>query len=220
MPPTGGINIINNLSVGGPKLDGLSVSASGLLDFNLGGALCLRALATGTDPATGDRLHGQARADANRVQNGIERVLREADLDGKPAIIVHGRSDTLVPVNHTSRPYYGTNKLRERGHSRLRYYEVTNAQHFDAFIDNAALPGYDSMLVPLHYYFNQVMDLMYEHLKNGAALPPSQLVRTTPRGGAPGAAPPITAANVPAVKQVPAGGDLILFSNGTLQIPE
>ena len=220
IPPTGGINIINNQSAGGPRLDALSVSDSTrLADFNFDGALCLRALATAKAPTTNAPLDGDDRRDAVRVRNGIEHVLRDADLNGKPAIIVHGRSDTLIPVNHASRPYYGTNKLREAG-SRLRYYEVTNAQHFDAFIDNPVLPGYDSALVPLHYYFLQAMDMMYAHLKNGAPLAPSQVVHTVPRGGTPGAAPPITAANVPPISSTPPAGDLILFRGGTLQIPD
>ena len=79
-----------------------------------------------------------------------------------------GRSDTLIPVNHASRAYYAMSRQADGAASRLRYYEVTNAQHFDAFIDNAALPGYDTRLVPLHVYFNQALDLMYAHLKTGA----------------------------------------------------
>jgi len=40
-----------------------------------------------------------------------------ARLRGKPAIIVHGRSDALVPVNHASRAYYAANHEAEgRGH--------------------------------------------------------------------------------------------------------
>jgi len=43
-------------------------------------------------------------------------------LRGKPAIIVHGRSDALVPVNHSSRAYYGTNQFVEGGgHRRLSW---------------------------------------------------------------------------------------------------
>ena len=82
------------------------------------------------------------------------------------------------------------------GVAKLSYIEVTNAQHFDAFIGNAALPGFDTRFIPLHVYFNRAMDAMYDNLKNGKALPPSQVVRTTPRGGTAGAAPAITAANV------------------------
>jgi len=87
-------------------------------------------------------------------------------------------------------------------------------------VDNPALPGYDSRLVPLHRYFIEAMDLMYNHLKNGTAIPASQVVRTTPRGGVPGAAPPITAANVPPIAAIPAAGDAITFSNNMLTIPD
>ena len=163
-------------AAGGPMRDAVSVSPStGQQDYNIDGAICLRNLWTGSD------------ANAVRVQNGVNEVLHTANLHGKPAIIVHGRSDTLMPVAFTSRPYFGLNKMIEGGASKLTYIEVTNAQHFDAFIDNAALPGYDARLVPLHYYFLQAMDRMYANLTTGAPLPPSQVVRTTPRGGTPGA---------------------------------
>jgi hydroxybutyrate-dimer hydrolase len=59
---------------------------------------------------------------------------------------------------------------------------------------------------------------MYDHLKHGAALPPSQVVRTTPRGGPP--APAITPANVPPIPAVPEPGDRITFSGTTLSIPD
>ena len=87
-----------------------------------------------------------------------------ANLHGKPAIIVAGRSDALIPVNMNARPYYGQNQLVEGAASKLVYIEVEYAQHFDAFIDNAALPGYDSNFVPLHYYFIQAMDRMWAYL--------------------------------------------------------
>ena len=209
IPPTSGIAIINNTAVGGPSADATSISAStGVQDFNIAGAVCLRNLWTSTtDPV------------ASTVRASVDEIKRNGNLRGKPAVIVHGRSDTLVPVNHTSRPYYALNKLAD-SNSRLAYYEITNAQHFDAFIDNPAAPGYDSRLVPLHRYFNQAMDLMWNHLRTGAAIPPSQVVRTTPRGGNPGAAPAISAANVPPISANPATGDLITFTNNTLTIPE
>lgn len=209
VPPMSGIQIINDSSPGGPIRESLSLSAStGRLDFNADGARCLRNLWTGTDP------------NAARVQSGVAETLRTGNLRGKPAIIVHGRADTLVPPAFTSRPYFGLNKIAEGASSKLSYIEVTNAQHFDTFIDNAALPGYDSMFVPLHYYFIQALDRMYAHLTTGAALPPSQVVRTTPRGGTPGQAPQITTANVPAISQSPPTADLITFSNNTVAIPE
>ena len=209
IPPTGGINLVNNNSVGGPLLDSASVSpASGVQDLNADGALCLRSLVTG----------GSAAAQA--AQRGVAEVRRSANLRGKPAIIVHGRADALVPVNHTSRPYLGNNRITEGAASRLNYYEVTNAQHFDTFIGNAALAGYDTRYVPLHRYLNQALDLMYAHLKTGAALPASQVVRTTARGGAPGAAPAITAANVPPIAPTPSAANAITFAGNVLTIPE
>jgi hydroxybutyrate-dimer hydrolase len=206
VPPTSGINIVNNNSVGGPLVDAISLSPStGKQDLNYDGAQCLRDLLGNAAGAT--------------LRASIDAVKGNGNLRGRPALIVHGRSDTLIPINHTSRPYYALNKTVE-GASQLSYYEVTNAQHFDAFIDNAAAPGYDSRLVPLHRYFIQAMDLMYSSLKNGTPLPPSQVVRTTPRGGAAGAAPAITAANVPPIVAAPTAGNTITFSGNTLTIPE
>lgn len=209
VPPGGGVNIVNNLSPGGALRDPVSISAStGLLDYDIDAAICQRNLYTGSD------------ANAVRVKAGINELLRTANLHGKPAIIVHGRNDGLIPVPFTSRPYFGQNKIVEGAASQLSYIEVTNAQHFDAFIDNAAVPGYDSRFVPLHYYFVKAMDAMYARLKNNVALPPSQVVRTVPRGGTPGAAPAITTANVPPISATPAAGDQITFSNNTVTIPD
>jgi hydroxybutyrate-dimer hydrolase len=194
---------------GGPILDGLARSArSGLLDLDADGALCLRALATGKDAA------------ALRTQLGVAQVLKRADLRGKPAILVQGRSDTLVPVNHASRAFVAQNHLAEKGRSRARYLEVTNAQHFDAFIDNPVLPGYDARFVPLHVYFIRAMDMMYAHLRRGAPLPDSQVVRTIPRGGAPGKAPAITPANVPPVPLEARAADRITFVRDALSVPD
>ena len=206
VPPTSGINLINNNSVGGPRLDPISISPStGAPDYNFDGALCLRRLFTGND------------ANAFRVRFGIAQVKRTGWLHGKPAIIVHGRADNLVPVNHASRAYYALNQFIERQHSDLRYYEVTNAQHFEAFL---SLPGYDTRYLPLHVYGIQTLNMMYAHLKHGAPLAPSQVVRTIPRGGVPGAAPAITAANVPPIPQTPGAGNRILFSGNTLRVPD
>lgn len=203
VPPTAGINIVNNLSNGGPLLDAASFSAGGVQDYNVAGALCLRELAIGSS------------TNALRVQQGIKEVLRTANLQGKPAIIVHGRDDTLVPVNFTSRPYFGLNKIVEGSKSQLSYIEVANAQHFDAFL---GFPGYNARLVPLHRYFIQAMDLMYAKLKSGAALPPSQVVRTVPRGLTGTVVNPITPANVPPIQAAPASADQITFSNNVLTV--
>ncbi len=206
VPPSAGINIVNNAAVGGPTNSPVSVSpGTGLPDFNFDSAFCQRQLWVSDSPG------------AERVKAGVAEVYRSANLQGKPAIIVHGRSDTLIPVNFTSRPYYAQNQQVEGDASQLSYIEVTNAQHFDAFL---SFPGYDNRLIPLHVYFNRAMDAMWAHLRDGAPLPPSQVVRTTPRGGTPGAAPPITAANLPPIASDPDAADRITYSDGTLSIPD
>ena len=203
IPPTSGINIVNFNNPTGAIIEGAgSTSAGSKFDFNLDGAQCIAAKA----------------ADAAVIAN-IKAVQRTGKLQGKPTLIVHGRNDALVPVNHTSRPYVAQNKVND-SNSKLSYVEVTNAQHFDAFIGNALLAGYDTRFIPLHVYFNRAMDAMYDHLKSGKALPPSQVVRTTPRGGTPGAAPAISAANVPAFSAAPTAADAITFSGTTLTIPQ
>jgi NAD(P)-dependent dehydrogenase (short-subunit alcohol dehydrogenase family) len=60
----------------------------------------------------------------------------------------------------------------------------------------------------------------HDHLKNGTPLPPSQVVRTLPRGGLPGAAPPISSANVPAISAAPPAADQISFSGNTVIVPD
>lgn len=220
VPPTTGINIVYNDSVGGPRQDLLSTSPSTrLTDFALDGALCQRALVTGKDPATGAALTGDMLAKSQRVRQGISEVQLNGNLRNKPAIIVAGRSDTLLPLNHASRAYFGKLQVAGVG-ANARYIEVENGNHFDTFIDNPSLPGYDSRLIPLHYYLIQALDRMWAHLTTGAALPGSQVVRTVPRGGTPGAAPAITTANVPPIASTPAAANAITFANNTLAIPD
>ncbi len=146
----------------------------------------------------------------------MAEVALSGKLRSKPTIVVAGRSDALLPLNHNSRAYVAFNRVADGSASKVSYYEVMNAQHFDAFLP---FGGFDTRFVPLHRYFNQAMDLMYAHLRNGVALPPSQVVRTTPRGGAPLAAPALTAANVPPVSAAPAAADQIGFSGTALTVP-
>lgn len=210
VPPASGVQLINENAVGGPVRDLLSRSPStGAFDMGLDGALCLRNLVDGND------------AWARRLQAGVDETRRNGNLRGKPAVIVHGRDDALLPASHTSRPYYALNRKVEGAASKLSYIEVTNAQHFDSFIGlPTVLPGYDSRYIPLHVYLNQALDAVWANLKNGTALPPSQVVRTVPRGGTPGAAPAITAANVPAIAATPAAANRIDYSAGLLTIPD
>jgi hydroxybutyrate-dimer hydrolase len=130
-----------------------------------------------------------------------------------PAVFVTGRNDGILPPNFASRAYFGLNNLVEGSLSPLHYYEVTNAHHLDSFNQFA---GYNAMFIPLHRYFIQAMDLMYDHLRHGRPLPPSQVVHTTPRGVG---APPITLGNVPPITDSPPPSTQITFTNGQVNIP-
>ena len=228
IPPTADVNVINNDSPDGPKRDQNSISPStGRADQNLDGALCLRALATGTDPVTGRKLRGRDRLDALRIAKSIASIRAEGDLRGKPTIFVTGRRDAILPPNHTSRAYVGLNRLVEGPRTGLRYYEVLNAHHLDALTILDVLfdaPLFSDKLIPLHHYFFQALDIMFDHLKNGTPLPPSQVVRAVARGGSDGPladVPPLDeAVNLPAIDPSPDAGDLIEFSDSILRIPD
>ena len=97
----------------------------------------------------------------------------------------------------------------------MHYYEITNAHHLDTLNQ---FPGYSANYVPLHRYFIQAMDIMYDHLRHGRPLPPSQVVHTIPRGpGAP--LLPISPANVPPIADTPPPGSQITFTDGQVKIP-
>jgi len=202
--PAGSVDVINDDDPTGPRRSWLSASKStGRQDYDIDGALCLRSLITGQSP------------EAKRVQAGIAEFLASGRLGGKPTIIVHGRNDDRVPVSFSSRPYVGLNDLADGAQSQLRYIEVTNAEHF-----GTDLPGFDTRMVPLTLYHLRALDLMWDHLTKGAPLPESQVLRTLPRGGDAGRAPPLQPANVPPISLVPHPQDLIGVEKGRVAIPE
>jgi hydroxybutyrate-dimer hydrolase len=205
-PAPGGL--INELSANGPIADNRSTDSAGVLDYNLAGERCVYDLAFGRDSA-------RAPGWASRVQRGLREIKRSGDLQRTPTIIVHGRLDTRVPVNHTSRPYLGLNRAIEGRNTRLRYIEVTNAHHFDL-----NLPVLDVRTVSLWPYYEQAMRLMWAHLTEGAQLPANQVVHTKPRGGTPGQAPPATPENIPPIKLDPAAGDRITVRPYEVRIPD
>jgi hydroxybutyrate-dimer hydrolase len=215
-------SVVYNNSVGGSRVWNIATSPStGVQDFGLDNALCQRALVTGVDE-TGAALTATASstrptaAQSAAVRAGIAETLLNGNLRGKPTLIVAGRSDALVPINNNARAYVAYNKVQEGGAGKVGYIEVANAQHFDTFVP---FSGFDNRFIPLHVYFVRAMDAMYANLKSGTALPPSQVVRATPRGGLPGAAPAITAANVPAISAAPLVADQIGFVGTSLSVP-
>ncbi|WP_322028749.1 D-(-)-3-hydroxybutyrate oligomer hydrolase [Paraburkholderia sp. J76] len=195
VPPTNGISLVYNVTPPGGADHRLATP-----DASFAGAACLRALWTRGNP---------------RMRQSVQAISVNANLHGKPAIIVQGRSDALVPINHASRAYLAANSEREGSRSHVSLYEVMNGQHFDAFL---AVPGFDTHFVPVHYYNIAALNLMWSHLKNGTPLPPSQVIRTIPRGGSPGAAPPLGLANLPAIVENP-GSNAIRANDGVVNVP-
>jgi hydroxybutyrate-dimer hydrolase len=157
--PTAGINLVK---VNDGNILERRVSSD---DWDLNGALCLR------------KIYEDSQQKPNTLFANMEAIKASGDLHNKPTIIVHGQRDGLIAVNHNSRAYVAFNK-QQSPDSKLKYYEVENAQHFDAIL---SLPGFSHQLIPLHYYFEKSLDAMYQHLFHSKGLPPSQLVKTVPR---------------------------------------
>ncbi len=206
----GAYNIAYDNSVGGPALYLLGVSPSSKQpDLSADAVACMRRMAT--NAASGNVAIGAAeQAVAARVRSGIDEVRVNGNLRGKPVVILHGRSDALLPVNHTSRPYMALN-ARVDGASTVRYYEVTDANHFDALVGL-----YPRTLVPLHVYTLRALDLMYAKLASGAELPASQVVRAAARSGP---AATLTDAHVPAISAAPPEANRIQVGSGTIDVP-
>ena len=194
--PTHGINALAPLVPGTPPTfaNGGSVSL----------ALAFRALAD-------RRLPGDATW-RDRVQHGLAEATMSARPGNRPIILLHGRADSLIPVNHTSRAYYAA--ARARGADGLHYYEVVHGQHFDGFL---GLPGFDSRYVPLQPHLESALDLMLQHLRDSAALPPSQVVRSQARGIA---LPPLSPTHLGTIESRPADSNRVRFDGRRLKVPE
>ena len=129
-----------------------------------GSLQCLRALWDGNSDA------------AARVRKGVAETQAALPRAGLPIVVVHGVDDGLIPMAFSSAPYVATAKAAGRD---VRYWQVRNAQHFDAFL---ALPDYGARYVPLLPYVYEALDRVSAHLDDGTALPDDAVIGTTPRG--------------------------------------
>lgn len=125
---------------------------------------CLRALWTGDD------------ADAQRVKQGIAETRASLPRKGLPVLVIHGTDDGLIPPAFSSAPYVAQAKAAGRA---VRYWQVRNAQHFDAFL---GLPDYGARYLPLLPYVYAALDRVNAHLDGGAALPADAVIANSPRG--------------------------------------
>ena len=162
--------------------------------------------------------------DFDRVQGGIQEAMMSGDLQGKPAVILHGRSDQVVAPNHGGRAYYARNRQLAK-QDNVVYWEVENGHHLEMF-GYLLAPNLGFYADPsdmkhrygyIHPYFEQALDQMFAHLKEGTALSPSQVIRTTPMLES--GLESITDSMFGEVHQQP-GADQILWSENTLTIPD
>jgi hydroxybutyrate-dimer hydrolase len=150
-----------------------------------------------------------------RVQQGVNEIYTSANLNSIPTIIIHGQEDNLIAPNLSSRTYYA-NVVANNPKQTIKYYEVTNAQHFDAF---TALPMYATEFISLHYYFEKSLELMLAHLTEKKALPPSQLVHTKTRQVKNNQIEPLSKAHLPDIsRSTQSKINLIRSSSGDLQL--
>lgn len=156
--PAAGVAIINDNSKDGARSQMTSLDEQGEFDLGFNNLICLREA-----------------LQESRVRSGIANTFVNGNLHNIPGIIVHGREDNLIHVNHSSRAYYTFNAKQEKK-SQLHYYEIENGQHFDALV---SLPAFKTRYIPVHHYFEAGLDVMYDKLTKGTPLPPSQRVRTT-----------------------------------------
>jgi len=202
IPRTANLVLIKNDAKGGANKQSNALSSNGQKDYNLEGALCWQDIFTNIK----NPLH-------NRLINGINEIQATGKLQGKPTIILHGRDDAIIAINHSSRPYYALSLIEQTNKSNTFYYEVTNAQHLDTLNGLYTKNKKGGMnYVPLDYYFKTALDKMYEHLKNGSSLPPSQVVKTTVPKGA------LKLSDLTAIQDNPKHP--IIFKNSKLFIPE
>ncbi len=207
IPPTAGIGIVARGADGERRLANDSSAATAL-------AFAPERILAHAPRALAGRPAAVAALLAS-VRRGQEEVVMTARLGNRPVVIVHGRADSLIPVNQSSRPYYAINQ-RDRGErDELRYYELEHGNHFDAVL---ALPGFADGYVPMQVWTVRALDALYDRLTKGTSLPPSQVIRSRPRGIEHGEIPPLDAGHIGALSADP-GADAILYRNGVLTVP-
>lgn len=158
---------------------------------------------TGTDPRMDAILAGRA-ATAMTATPG-----------NRPVILLHGRADSLIPVNHGSRAYYAINRLHRGTRDELHYYEVEHGQHFDNCL---TVPEFAASYVPLQPWLARLLDALHARLTQGRALPPSQVIRSRARGASGGSVPPLESCHLGELRADP-GVDAITFDAAGLHVP-
>lgn len=137
-------------------------------DLGISGLESLRALWTGDSVA------------ARQVQQGIAGTHAALPRMELPVLVVHGKADGLIPLAFSSAPYVAA--ARKAG-CKIRFWQVENAQHFDAFL---ALPQFAAHYVPLLPYVYAALDRLDAYLDGKAVLPlDAEIAARAPMAGKP-----------------------------------
>jgi hydroxybutyrate-dimer hydrolase len=152
IPPGAGVGMVDEVSKVDPGLQSLQ---------------CLRALWRG------------AGTDADRVRAGVAATRAGLPRPKLPVMVIHGVDDGLIPMAFTSVPYVAKAKAAKRD---VRFWQVGNAQHFDAFL---GLPDYGARYLPMLPYVYAALDRTLAHLEAGAPLPGDAVIETVPRADMP-----------------------------------
>lgn len=151
-------------AAGIPPGAGVGIVPSAATADSLAGLHCLRGLWDGRG------------ADTDRVRGGIGALQVAAPSAGLPVMVIHGLDDGLIPPAFTSAPYVAA--ARAAG-SNVHHWQVSNVQHFDAFL---GLPAYAGQYLPLLPYVYEALDRTWAHLESGSPMPADAVIATTPRG--------------------------------------
>jgi len=112
-----------------------------------------------------------------RVRAGIEQTRAGTPRKDLPIVVVHGLDDGLIPPAFSSAPYVA---MARKAGAQVRYWQVRNVQHFDAFL---GLPAMGARYLPLLPYVYAALDRVDAHLDKGTPLPADAVVANSPRAG-------------------------------------
>lgn len=127
---------------------------------------------------------------ADKLRAGIAATRTELPRRGLPVLVMHGADDGLIPAAFSGAAYAHWAKSEGRD---VRYWQVANAQHFDAFL---GMPVMGSKYLPMLPYAYHGLDAMWAHLADGKPLPGDAQIATTKRALQDGSLAPLTADNL------------------------
>ncbi len=136
-------------------------------DTGITGLRCLRALWTDASEA------------GLRVRKGIAETRAAPPRAGLPVVVIHGTDDGMVPQAFSSLPYVAMARAAGRD---VRYWQVKNVQHFDAFL---GLPQLAAVYLPLLPYMYAALDRVDAYLDGKGPLPEDAVIASVPRMGKP-----------------------------------